>query len=141
GLARTMGSRAGAGPAARLDPRAHRHAAGIARHHPAAHEPVSQSYQELIARRRDRLSGHRLDREHDAQPDRPGDRRHRADHAGVPYDQPEHQPVDELVQRAHGTGGAMSDTTAKLGLETAVAGVPEAVPHAPPAALSPWGWV
>jgi general L-amino acid transport system permease protein len=35
----------------------------------------------------------------------------------------------------------MSDATAKLALETAVAGVPEAVPHAPPAGHGPWGWV
>lgn len=32
-------------------------------------------------------------------------------------------------------------TDAKLALETAVAGVPEAVPHAPRAATGPWGWV
>jgi len=35
----------------------------------------------------------------------------------------------------------MSDVTTKLALETAVAGVPEAVPHAPPALRGPWIWV
>jgi general L-amino acid transport system permease protein len=34
----------------------------------------------------------------------------------------------------------MADTTAKLAMETAVAGVPEAVPHAPRAVAGPWGW-
>jgi len=34
----------------------------------------------------------------------------------------------------------MTDATAKLTMETAVAGVPEAVPHAPPAKPGPWGW-
>jgi general L-amino acid transport system permease protein len=45
-----------------------------------------------------------------------------------------------LVQRAHGAGGAMSDVVSKLALETAVAGVPEAAPHGPPALRGPWGW-
>jgi len=34
----------------------------------------------------------------------------------------------------------MSDVTTKIALETAVAGVPEAVPHAPPALRGPWIW-
>jgi general L-amino acid transport system permease protein len=34
----------------------------------------------------------------------------------------------------------MSDAAAKVALETAVAGVPEAVPHAPQVATGPWGW-
>ena len=34
----------------------------------------------------------------------------------------------------------MTDATTKLALETAVAGVPEAVPQAPPALRGPWTW-
>ena len=34
----------------------------------------------------------------------------------------------------------MSEATTKLALETAVAGVPEAVPHAPPGVRGPWSW-
>ena len=102
-----MGCGEGARAAPRLRAAAHRTAASIARHHPADDQPVSEPDQELLARGGRRIPGHRVDREHDAEPDRPGDRGHRAHHAGVPHHKPRHQPVHELVQRAHRAGGAL----------------------------------
>ena len=66
------------------DAAARRGAAGDARDHPAADQPVSQPDQELHARGGDRLSGsgagvHR----HGAQPDRPGGRGRRHHHGGL----------------------------------------------------------
>ena len=69
-----MGRRQGAGPAQELRPAADRAAAGAARDHPADDQPVSQPHEELLACGRGRLPGHRLDRQHDAEPDRAGDR-------------------------------------------------------------------
>ena len=58
---------------------ADRGAAGDARHPAAAHQPVSQSHQELVAGGGDRISRPGLGiRRHDAEPDRAGDRNHRA---------------------------------------------------------------
>jgi general L-amino acid transport system permease protein len=68
------GSRRFARPFARFDLAADRGAAGPARHSAAAHQPVSQSYQELVAG-----GGHRISRpglgvrRNDAEPDRAGD--------------------------------------------------------------------
>ena len=73
------GSRLLARPAARLDAAADRGAAGDARDPAAADQPVSQPDQELVAGGRDRLSRPGLGvRRHDAEPDRAGDRDHRA---------------------------------------------------------------
>ena len=96
------------GPAPGADAALRGRAAGVARDHPAAHQPVSQPHQELLARRGDRLSGPGLDcRRHHAQPDRPGRRGDRHDHGGLSDAQPAHLAVHELVQPAHGAGGAM----------------------------------
>ena len=46
----------------------------LRRHRPAAHQPVPEPHQELVAGRRDRLPRRRLDRQHDDQPERPGAR-------------------------------------------------------------------
>ena len=60
----------------------------------------SEPDQEQFARGGHRLSGPRFDREHDTEPDRPGDRGDRLDHGGLPHHQPVDQPAHELV---HGT--------------------------------------
>ena len=44
---------------------------------------------------------------HGAQPDRPGGRGRGDHHGGLSHDQPRHLDGDELVQRAHGDGGAV----------------------------------
>ena len=82
-------------------------AAGDARDHPAADQPVPEPDQEQLAGHRHRLPGHRLRRQHHPEPDRPGDRGHRHHHGGLPDHQPVDQPVHELVQRASRTGGAL----------------------------------
>src|SRR5882724_11818959 len=112
GTRRAMGRRHGARSAPQFRAAAHRHAAGASGHHSADDQPVSQPDQEFFAGRRGRLSGHRVDCEYHAEPDRSGDRSHRADHAGVPDHQPRHQPVHELVQCAHRAGGALMTSIA-----------------------------
>ena len=67
-----------------------------------------QSDQEHLAGGGHRLPGRGVDRQHDAEPDRPGDRGHRVHHGGLPHHQPVDQPVHELVQRAYRAGGALS---------------------------------
>ena len=84
----------------RPDAAAGGHAAGDARDHPAADQPVSQPDQELVARGRDRLSGPGADlRRHGAEPDRPGGRGHRHHHGGLSHHQPRHLGADELYNR------------------------------------------
>ncbi|CAA9282451.1 MAG: ABC transporter, permease protein (cluster 3, basic aa/glutamine/opines), partial [uncultured Craurococcus sp.] len=100
-----VGGGAGARPPLRPGAEAGGAAPGAARHHPADDQPVPQHHQEQLAGGGDRLPGHRLDRQHDAEPDRPGDRGHRHHHAGLSEHQPVDQPVHELVQRAHRAGG------------------------------------
>ena len=64
------------GRRARAEARAHHAqdypAAGAARDHSTDDQPVPQPDQELLARRRHRLPGHRLDRRHHPQPERAG---------------------------------------------------------------------
>jgi His/Glu/Gln/Arg/opine family amino acid ABC transporter permease subunit len=108
GVQGTMGCRQGARAAPRFCAAAHRAAAGASRHHPADDQPVSEPDQEFVACSCGRLSGHRVDREHHAEPDRSGDRGDRADHVRVPDHQPRDQPVHELVQCAHRAGGALA---------------------------------
>ena len=76
--------RAGARPVARPAPAPRDAAAGAARHHPAADQPIPEPHEELVARGGDRLPrpGQRF--QHDAQPDRPGDRGDRSDDGRVP---------------------------------------------------------
>src|SRR5262249_41183189 len=65
-----------------FDVAADRGAAGVAGHSAAAHQPVSQSHQELVAGGRDWISRSGLGIcGHDAEPDRAGDRNYR-DHDG-----------------------------------------------------------
>ena len=86
-------------PAAGLDAAPGRRAAGDARHHPAAHQPVSEPHQELLAGGRDRLSRPRGDRRHGPEPDRPGGRG-RGDLDGrLSRHQPRDLGLHELVQR------------------------------------------
>ena len=97
----------GLGPLA--DAALHHHAAGDAGDHSAAHQPVSQSHQELLARGRDRLSRPRADlHRHGAQHHRPGDRGRGHHHGGVPGLQPGHLVRDEPLQRARRAGGTMT---------------------------------
>ncbi len=106
-----MGGGAGAGPAPWQRAAADRAAAGAARHHPADDQPVPEPDQELLAGGGDRLPGHRLDRQHHAEPDRPGDRGHRHHHGGLPDHQPVHLPVHELVQCPNRAGGTVRSPT------------------------------
>jgi len=68
-------------------------------------QPVPEPDQELVARRRHRLprAGQCVHR-HDAQPDRPRHRGHRAHHAGLPHPVAGHFGDHELVQRPCGAG-------------------------------------
>ena len=85
-----------------------RHPAGLAHHHPAADQPVPEPDQELLAGRGHRLSRPRLDLgRHRAQPDRPGGRGDPRYHGRVPVAEPAHIGFHELVQPAHGAGGAV----------------------------------
>ena len=79
-----------------------------AHHHPAAHQPVSQPHQELLAGGGDRLPRlrQRVHR-HRAEPDRPGRGSDPADHGSLPVAEPAHGRIDELVQPPHGAGGEM----------------------------------
>ncbi len=88
----SLGLTRGTGDAAR-DP-----AAGAARDHPAAHQPVPEPHQELVARGGDRLPRRGVDRQHGAEPDRPRGRVHRDHHGGVPDDVAVDLGVHELVQ-------------------------------------------
>ena len=105
---RPVGSRRRPRPAPRRRAAPHYPAAGPARHHPADDQPVPEPDQEQLSGGRHRLPGHRVDRLHHAEPDRPGDRGHRHHHGRLPDHQPVDQPVHELVQRAHRAGGALS---------------------------------
>ena len=55
----------------------------------------------------DRLSRPRVDRQHDDEPDRPGDRRHHDDHGGLSRDQPRDLAVDEPLQPRRRAGRAL----------------------------------
>src|SRR5262249_6679568 len=88
-----------AGLVAGEDAAARRAAAGLARRHPSDDRAVSQSGQELLRRRGDRLPGPDLDHEHHAQPDRAGDRSDRARDGRIPRGQSEPVAGDERVQR------------------------------------------
>ena len=85
---------------------ADRGAAGDARHHPAAHQPVSEPDQEFHAGGGDRLSrsGAGVHR-HGAEPDRAGGRSRRHHHGGLPHDQPRDLAADEYLQQPHRAGG------------------------------------
>ncbi len=90
------------------DAAADRGAAGDARHHPAADQPVPQPDQELIAG-----GGHRLPRpgagvhRHGAQPDRTGGGGGRHHHAGLSRHQSHHIATDEYLQSPGRAGGTM----------------------------------
>jgi hypothetical protein len=64
-----VGGGAGDRPQARGDPAQDRAAAGAARHRAADDQPVPEPDEEQLAGGRDRLPGHRLDRQHHAEPD------------------------------------------------------------------------
>src|SRR5664280_791474 len=106
GIARANGSGLFARPDAGTDAAADRGAAGDARHHPAADQPVSQPDQELHTGRGDRLSrsGAGVHR-HGAEPDRAGGRSRRHHHGGLPHDQPRDLAADEYLQQPHRAGG------------------------------------
>src|SRR5262249_43227099 len=101
------------GPRARADsgPRgpAGRDPAGHAGDHPADDQPVPQPDQELLVRRRHRLSRARFG-VHGLGPggDRPGDRDHRHHAVDLPRAQHRRVAVHELVQRAASPGDAMT---------------------------------
>ena len=109
GLAWPDGGRARARPRARSDAPACDHAAGHARDHSAADEPVSQHHEELVPRRVHRLSrpGAGL-RGHGPQPDRRGRPGHRHHDGGLPCHLARDLDRDELVQQPHGAEGAMT---------------------------------
>ena len=79
---------------------AHPAAAGVARDHSADHEPVPQSHQELVARRRGRLSRPRVDLDDDVEPDRPRDRGDLARDARLSHDVAAHGADHESLQPA-----------------------------------------
>ena len=123
------------------------HPAGDARDHSAADQPVSQPDQELLARgvRRLSRSGAGLHR-HGAQSDRPGGRG-RDDHdGGLSHDQPRHLDGDELVQRAHRAGGAVTPwrsrhRTARSSQQSYVRAAPVDAMPAPAATTGAIGWL
>ena len=92
----------------RPDLAADRGAAGDARHHPAADQPVSQPDQEFDAGGGDRLSrpGAGVHR-HGAEPDRAGGRSRRHHHGGLSHHQPRDVVVDEHLQQPHRAGGTV----------------------------------
>src|SRR4029450_931225 len=84
-------------------------ASGAARHRPAIDEPVPYAHQELVARRGDRLSGRRLHRQHDNQPERAG--------AGVRVDDHDRLSRDQSRDRAcEGRGHPASRPRRALGV-------------------------
>src|SRR5262249_46687919 len=80
----------------------------------AAHQPVPQPHQELVARSRDRLSRPGVGvRRNDAESDRPGDRDHRYHHGRLPPDLAGDERGHELLWLAdQSEHGLMSDIAA-----------------------------
>src|SRR5262249_37734019 len=76
-------------------------------HRAADDERISGPDQKQLARRRDRLSRPRLNRQHNDQPDRPGGRRDRDDHGRLFGDQPDHLVVHEPLQPRRRTSRAL----------------------------------
>src|SRR4029079_15348126 len=110
------GGRLLARAATRLGAAADRDPAGDARDPAAAHPPVSQPDQELLARGRHRLSrpGLGVRRDH-AESDRAGDRNHRHHHGRLSPDLVGHERSDELLWMAdQPEHGRMSDTTSSI---------------------------
>ena len=96
---------------ARASPRNHQASGcrppGAPHHHPASDEPVSEPYEEFVARRSDRVSGTRLNRRNDHESDRSGDRDrlHLADR--LSRNQPHDVGLHERAQSKNGVGGEM----------------------------------
>src|SRR5690606_35468556 len=104
------GARAGTGPTPADD----HPAAGAARDHSAADQPIPEPDEELVTGGRDRVPGPGRRGEHVDEPDRTGDRSDRDPDGGVPRVQPRHLGADELVQRAHAVGRTVNWIRANL---------------------------
>src|SRR5262249_57457064 len=91
---------------------ADRRAAGDASNYTAADQPISQSDEELLAGRGDRLPGFGAGfHGHRAQPDRPGGRGRRDYDARLSCHQPDDLIADEHLQPAHSVDGTVRAPT------------------------------
>ncbi len=93
------------------------HSPGAAGHHSAADQPVSEPDQELVAGGGNCLSGFDSSLcRYGAEPDRAGSGNSAHDHADLSGDLADHVTVHELVQFAHGAGGAIGDKTCQISI-------------------------